>query len=71
MPLKDSTETKRGAVKNNVEVDGQWSDLVLWIVHGRYGVGGSTRVPSWYPWLKEDHKWALANSLMHYLPSTL
>lgn len=32
---------------------GSGSDLVLWIVHdGRYGVGGSPRVPSWYPWLR-------------------
>ena len=69
MPLKDSTETKMGCQERRGGRMGSWSDLV-WIVHGPVvGVGGSPR-----PHLRslgKRIKLALANSLMHYLPSTL
>lgn len=70
MPLKDSTETKMGCQQRREGRMGSWSDLV-WIVHGRSLE--SVALPG-FPHLGSQGKrikLALANSLMHYLPSTL
>lgn len=70
MPLKDSTETKMGCQERRGGRMGSWSDLV-WIVHGRSlelaALLGFPHLAS----LGKRIKLALANSLMHYLPSTL
>ncbi len=70
MPLKDSTETKMGCQERRGGKDGQLVRSSMdrtWTV---VGVGGSTRVPSSGISGEEDQV-GLANSLMHYLPSTL
>jgi hypothetical protein len=67
MPLKDSTKTKMGCQKRRGGRMVRSSMDRTWTV---VGVGGSPRVSS-SEILGKRIKLALANSLMHYLPSTL
>lgn len=70
MPLKDSTETKMGCQERRGGKMGSWSDLV-WIVHGRQLESAALLGFPHLGSLGKRIKLALANSLMHYLPSTL
>ena len=70
MPLKDSTETKTGCQERRGGRMGSWSDLV-WIVHGRELESAALLGVPHLGSLGKRIKLALANSLMHYLPSTL
>lgn len=73
MPLKDSTETKMGCQERQERRGGRmgsWSDLV-WIVHGRLLESAALLGFPYRGYLGKRIKLALANSLIHYLPSTL
>lgn len=70
MPRKDSTETKMGCQERRGGRMGSWSDLV-WIVHGRSLESAALLGFPHLGSLGKRIKLALANSLMHYLPSTL
>uniref|UniRef100_K4D8D3 Uncharacterized protein n=1 Tax=Solanum lycopersicum TaxID=4081 RepID=K4D8D3_SOLLC len=70
VPLKESIEMKMGYQECRGGRMGSLSDLV-WIVHGRQLESAALPGFSHLRSLGKRIKLALANSLMHYIPSTL
>lgn len=70
MPLKNFTETKMSCQKRREGRMGSWLDLVQ-IVHGRQLESAALLGLPHLKSLGKRIKLALANSLMHYLSSTL